>query len=187
MTRDYAEAGREAFAGAVAGQLRAARLRQKLTQAQLAGRTNGRVSKAALANYETRQRSLRIDVFWVLVRALGEDPAALLSAAERESGYGVDESDAPVIVNAAVIQASSDARLAPVQRWFKLRLRIGTTGVHPATLTLDATAINALAALMGTTPADCRAVLVAASAADRSAARADAGPRPDAAALAAAG
>jgi transcriptional regulator with XRE-family HTH domain len=170
MTRDYAEAGREAFAGAVAGQLRAARLRQKLTQAQLAGRTNGRVSKAALANYETRQRSLRVDVFWVLVRALGEDPAALLSAAERESGYGIDESDAPVIVNAAMIQASADARLAPVQRWFKLRLRIGTTGVNPATLTLDTTAINALAALMGTTPADCRAVLVAASTIDRAAA-----------------
>jgi transcriptional regulator with XRE-family HTH domain len=161
MTQNYVEPGQEAFAGAVAGQLRAARLRRKLTQAQLADLTHGRVSKAALANYETRQRSLRIDVFWVLVRALGEDPATLLSAAERESGYGIDESDAPVTVNAAAIQASTDSRLAPVQRWFKLRLRIGTTGVHPTSLTLDATAISALAELMGTTQADCRRLLVA--------------------------
>lgn len=175
MVQTYAEPRQEAFANAVAGQLRAARIRQKLTQSELAGRTGGRVSKAALANYETRQRSLRIDVFWILVRVLGEDPAALLAAAERESGYASDASDAPISVNAAAIQASTDARLAPVQRWFTLRLRIGTTSVHPASLTLDATAVNALAELMGTTPADCRRLLIETSAAGETADQAVAG------------
>ena len=162
MTQTYAEPQQEAFADAVAGQLRAARLRQRLTQSELAERTRGRVSKAALANYETRQRSLRIDVFWALVRALGEDPGALLAVAERESGYGIDGTDAPITVNAAAIQASTDARLAPVQRWFTLRLRIGATGVQPATLTLDTTAITALSELMGTTPTACRELLATA-------------------------
>lgn len=163
MAQTYSEPGQEAFADAVARQLRAARLRQKLTQSELAERTGGRVSKASLANYETRQRSLRIDVFWALVRALGEDPGALLGTAERESGYCVDASDGPLTVDVGAIQASTDVRLAPVQRWFKLRLRIGTVGASPATLTLDATAINALSELMGTTPAACREVLVAAT------------------------
>lgn len=163
MTQTFQEPQQEAFAGAVAHQLREARLSQKLTQAELAARTGGRVSKAALANYETRQRSLRIDVFWVLVRALEIDPAALLATAERESGYCVSAEASPVVIDIRAVQASDDVRLAAVKRWFALRLPQTLAARGPETVTLDDMAIGALAQLMGTTPADCRAILVDAS------------------------
>src|SRR5664279_1732444 len=71
------------FAAAVCRVLRESRRRQKLTQAEVAQRTGGLVSKAALANYETGHRSLRVDVLWVIAGALGEDLGTLLTAAER--------------------------------------------------------------------------------------------------------
>lgn len=168
MTQMFQEPEQEAFASAVAQQLRDARVRQKLTQSQLADLTGGRVSKAALANYETRQRSLRIDVFWVLVRALGEDPAALLAAAERESGFGISAEAAPMTIDIESVRNSDDARLRPVKRWFALRAphTAQTLGSRaPATVTLDDTAITALAQLMGTTPSECRGVLLSSVAA----------------------
>lgn len=162
MIQTFREPEQEAFAHAVANQLRAARMRQRITQTQLAKRTGGRVSKAALANYETKQRSLRVDVFWVLARALGEDPGAMLLAAERESGYGVASADAPISVNTAAIQQSDDPRLVPVQRWFTLRLK-SDSARDSNTLVLDVSALRALAALMGTNMTECRRILRAAS------------------------
>ena len=184
------------FSSAVAGLLRDSRVRQGLTQAQVAARTGGLVSKAALANYETGHRSLRVDVFWIVVRALGEDVGTLLSGAERlsgsvASGYGSDTDPvAPLAVDVAAVRASADPRLVPVQRWFALRLppsRSGANGPHAAggssgpwgsgalgasarrTVTLDTAALDALAILMGTTPAECRAALAEAGVLDSTA------------------
>ena len=83
MSQAYDSRSQQAFAAAVCRVMRESRRRQKLTQAEVAQRTDGLVSKAALANYETGHRSLRVDVLWVIAGALGEDLGALLSAAER--------------------------------------------------------------------------------------------------------
>src|ERR1700712_4143824 len=74
---------KEMFAAAICRLLRDSRRRQKLTQAQVAARTGGLISKAALANYETGHRSLRVDVLWVIAQALGENISSLVSSAER--------------------------------------------------------------------------------------------------------
>lgn len=159
-------AGREtqaAFAGMVAALLRASRRRQGLTQAELATRTSGLVSKAALANYETGHRSLRIDVFWVLAKALGEDPGALLAGAERGSGYGVGDDVSPIVVDVALMRENTDVRLAPVRRWFALRLQAASGRIPIRTVTLDHGAMSALAELMGVTVAECRRLVLAAA------------------------
>lgn len=151
-----------AFSGAVAALLRESRIRQGLTQAQVSARTGGLVSKAALANYETGHRSLRVDVFWLLVRALGEDAGVTLTSAERRSGYGRSaESLTALTVDTAALMASTDPRLAPVQRWFAVRLQPGKPAVR--TVTLDDGALAALSSLMGVSPEECRALLVAAA------------------------
>ena len=46
---------------------------QKLTLAEVCRRTGGAVRPSSLASYESGRRSLRIDVVWVITRALGED------------------------------------------------------------------------------------------------------------------
>ena len=160
----YQEA-QSAFSAAVATLLRDARVRQGLTQAQVAARTGGQISKAALANYETGHRSLRVDVFWLIAKALGEDAGSLLAGAERRSGYGGGRSDAAaaLTVDIAQVQASTDPRLAPVQRWFALRMPSGPGRPAPRTVTLDSLAVGALADLMGVSPASCRALLLAVS------------------------
>lgn len=160
MARGAGQQAQLAFAGAIAGLLRESRRRQGLTQAQVATRTGGLVSKAALANYETGHRSLRIDIFWVIAKALGEDAGALLAGAERGSGYGVaDEAAAPIIVDVVSMQQSTDERLAPVRRWFALRLQPSPSRLPIRTVTLDHGALSALAALMQVTPAECRRLL----------------------------
>ena len=83
MSQAYDARSQQAFAAAVCRVMRESRRRQKLTQAEVAQRTGGLVSKAALANYETGHRSLRVDVLWVIAGALGEDLGTLLCAAER--------------------------------------------------------------------------------------------------------
>jgi transcriptional regulator with XRE-family HTH domain len=151
---DSADAeAQSAFSAALAMLLRDSRIRQGMTQAQVSARTGGLVSKAALANYETGHRSLRVDVFWLLVRALGEDAAVLLSSAERRSGYGRN-ADA-----VSAVQANGDPRLAPVQRWFDLRLQSGAGRPSVRTVTLDEGALAALASLMGVSRHECRALL----------------------------
>ena len=72
--------------------LRASRRRQRLTQAEVAARTGGLVTKAALANYETAHRPLRVEVLWVIARALGENIDDLVSAAERGAVQRTDSS-----------------------------------------------------------------------------------------------
>nr|WP_275889552.1 helix-turn-helix transcriptional regulator [Nakamurella flavida] len=145
------------FAAAVCRALRESRRRQKLTQADVAQRTGGLVSKAALANYETGHRSLRIDVLWVIARALGEDLGGLLNMAER--GIGRWQSTAgtgSVTVDIDEVMEAEDPRLAPVRRWFELR----SGGGSASAMTLDDGAILALAALMNVSPAECREILV---------------------------
>lgn len=154
-----------AFASAVAELLRQARRSQRLTQTDVAERTGGAISKAALANYETGHRSLRIDVFWAIAKALGEDPGMILSAAERVSGYGADAAEGPVTVDVDAIRESSEPRLRPVRRWFEMRLQNGTAKLAVRSITLDHGALAALAELMGVSAAECRRILVAATAA----------------------
>ncbi len=150
-------AAQAAFSAALCGQLREARRRLGLTQAQLSARTGGLVSKAALANYETGHRSLRIDIFWVLARALGEDGGTLLSAAERAAGFhGDPDRPAPITVDVAGVAANIDPRLGPVRRWFDIRYPHN----RPNTETLDDAAIRALSSLMDVTPAECRHLLL---------------------------
>ncbi len=157
MSQAYDSRSQQAFAAAVCRVMRESRRRQKLTQAEVAQRTNGLVSKAALANYETGHRSLRVDVLWVIAGALGEDLGALLSAAERNvatrpSPYG----SGSITVDVHEVMASPDPRLGVVKRWFELRATSATT------TTLDDGAIAALAALMNVRPEECRRLLLAA-------------------------
>jgi transcriptional regulator with XRE-family HTH domain len=161
MVRRSGQGEQAAFASVLAALLRTSRRRQGLTQSQVAARTGGVVSKAALANYETGHRSLRVDVFWVIARALGEDPGAMLVAAERSSGYGADSKAPPVTVDVEALQASTDPRLAPVRRWFAVRLRRDGTRLAVHTVTLDHGALVALADLMGVSPDECRRLLAA--------------------------
>lgn len=81
---ELARPGELTFAGAVSRALRESRRRQNLTHADVAGRTQSLVSKAALANYETKRPEIRVDVLWVITRALGEDLGQFLAAVERE-------------------------------------------------------------------------------------------------------
>jgi len=159
MVRRSGQGEQAAFSSVLAALLRTSRRRQGLTQAQVAAQTGGVVSKAALANYETGHRSLRVDVFWVIARALGEDPGAMLIAAERSSGYGADTKAPPVTVDVEALQNSTDARLAPVRRWFAVRLRRDGTRLAVHTVTLDHGALVALADLMGVSPDECRRLL----------------------------
>ena len=158
MSQAYDSRSQQAFAAAVCRVMRESRRRQKLTQAEVAQRTNGLVSKAALANYETGHRSLRVDVLWVIAGALGEDLGTLLSAAERNvatrpSPFGTGS----IAVDVQEVMASSDPRLAVVKRWFELRANSSST------MTLDDGAIHALAALMNVRPDECRRLLMTSS------------------------
>lgn len=139
----------QSFAEAVSRTLRESRRRQKLTQAELAQRTGGLVSKAALANYETGHRSLRVDVLWIIAGALGEDLGALMTAAQTD----LLPASAPSAINVDVpaLLASNNPKLAPVRRWFELR--------QETALSLDGEAIAALAALMDVNELECRRIL----------------------------
>lgn len=155
MSDAYDSQAQEDFAAAVCQVLRESRRRHKLTQAQVAERTGGLVSKAALANYETGHRSLRVDVLWVIARALDEDVGALLSMAERSVKRRVSHPvTGAVTIDVAEVMNDRDARLDPVRRWFELR-------GDPASsvMTLDEGAVQALAAVMNVSPAECRRIL----------------------------
>ena len=89
MSQAYDARSQQAFAAAVCRVMRESRRRQKLTQAEVAQRTGGLVSKAALANYETGHRSLRVDVLWVIAGALGEDLGALLHVRVERDARGL--------------------------------------------------------------------------------------------------
>lgn len=157
MTQPLDAPSQQAFAAAVCRVLRESRRRQKLTQAEVAHRTGGLVSKAALANYETGHRSLRVDVLWIIAHALGEDLGALLTAAER--GVAIRPTIAgtgAITVDVEELMVAEDSRLDPVRRWFELR------GMSSSTVTLDEAALGALAAVMDVSAAECRTILVTA-------------------------
>lgn len=157
MSEAYDARTQELFAAAVCRALRESRRRQKMTQADVAQRTGGLVSKAALANYETGHRSLRIDVLWVIARALGEDLGGLLNIAERGIGrWQSAVGTGSITVDVGEVMEAEDPRLAPVRRWFELR----ASGGSASAMTLDDGAILALASLMNVTPAECREILV---------------------------
>jgi len=145
-----------AFARAVCRAIRDSRRRQHLTQADVAARTGGLISKAALANYETGHRGLRVEVLWVIAGALGEDVKTLLDDAARR--VGPVRSVIPggsLIVKVDDVMAATDPRLAAVKRWVELR----ATGPNTE-IVLDDGVIVALAALMNTTVDECRAILM---------------------------
>ena len=132
------------FSRALCAQLRDARRRLGLTQAQLSARTGGLISKAALANYETGHRSMRVDIFWALARALDAQPGILMAAAERSAGMTADsQAPGPVSIEIHRLMANADPRLAAARKWFELRYPSN----RPATETLDMAAVAALAAL----------------------------------------
>jgi len=160
MTQAVDERSKERFAEAVCHLLRESRRRQKLTQAQVAARTGGLISKAALANYETGHRSLRVDVLWVIARALGESIGALVSTAERGIVARPDPAGtAPMAIDLGVLRRSTDVRLAPVRRWIELRQETSSVAHGTATMVLDQGALTALAALMGVSVAECTVIL----------------------------
>ena len=149
---------KEMFAAAVCRLLRDSRRRQKLTQAQVAARTGGLISKAALANYETGHRSLRVDVLWVVAKALGESIGSLVANAERGIGHRQDaDGTSPITIDIDQVRENGDERLGSVQRWLELQqaARQSSTGL----MTLDPGAIAALSSLMGVTPDECRVIL----------------------------
>jgi transcriptional regulator with XRE-family HTH domain len=148
------------FARVVTQKLRESRRRQKLTQADVANRTRGLVSKAALANYETGHRSLRIDVLWVIARALGEDLGNLLSSVEHEVAGAVSEDSPSTIgVRVANLMRSPDSRLDPVRRWFELRRSSSAEATEDEVVHLDHDALRALGELMQVNPSDLRRML----------------------------
>ena len=140
----------QSFATAVSRVLRESRRRLKLTQAELARRTGGLVTKAALANYETGHRSLRIDVVWVLAGALGEDLGTLIATAQRQVLPTPTPTEA-VTVDVTDLLSRNDPRLAPVRRWFQMH--------RDRRVTLDHDAIAALASLMGVNEPECRRII----------------------------
>jgi transcriptional regulator with XRE-family HTH domain len=149
---------KEMFAAAVCRLLRDSRRRQKLTQAQVAARTGGLISKAALANYETGHRSLRVDVLWVVAKALGENIGSLVANAERGIGHRQDaDGSSPITIDIEEIRENGDQRLGSVRRWLDLQqaARQSPNGL----MTLDPGAIAALSSLMGVSPLECRAIL----------------------------
>lgn len=169
MSQAFDARSQQAFAAAVCRLLRESRRRQKLTQADVAQRTGGRVSKAALANYETGHRSLRVDVLWVIANALGEDLGALLGAAERGIATRATDSGGAgsVTVDVREVLASTEPHLAPVRRWFELR----AVGAPTAAVTLDEAAISALADVMTVSPAECRQILLSTTRGSRATSR----------------
>lgn len=147
----------EQFADALRAQLREARRRRGLTQAELAARTGGLVSQAAVANYETGHRSLRMTVFWTLAHALQVDSAELRRGAVHRCATPPHDSNV-VSVRVADVLATTNPELAPVRRWISIQ--------HPGevidglTERIDGGALAALARLMGMTVEECRDCLL---------------------------
>ncbi len=159
MTNAVDSWSKEMFAQAVCKLLRESRRRQKLTQAQVASRTGGLISKAALANYETGHRSLRIDVLWVIAHALGENMSTIVAAAERGLAKGHDtEAGVPVTIDLISLRGSQDPRLAAVRRWVELQNRTHG-GSQSGVIVLDQGAVDAMSSLIGVSPSICRSVL----------------------------
>ncbi len=125
MTSNVTAEHQRQFAASICRAIRESRRRQKLTQAELAARTGGLISKASLANYETGHRSLRIDVVWVIAVALGEDLETIVQRANRsiqsESGEEIDYEPAlGIVLDLRALKRSDDPDLKRVVSWYKL-------------------------------------------------------------------
>ena len=151
MSHTMRSSSQQSFAAAVGRVIRESRRRQKLTQAELAHRTGGLVTKAALANYETNHRSLRIDVVWVLAGALGENLGALMTTAQTYVPLAPTPSTETIIVDVPDLLSRNDPQLAGARRWFEMQ--------RDSQLTLNHDAITALARLMDVSEPECRRIL----------------------------
>lgn len=150
---EFSSASQQAFSAALCRALRESRRRQRLTQAEVSTRTDGLISKAALAGYETGHRPLRVQDLLVLAGALGEQVQDLVAAAERGISLLPAVTTRSLDLDAEAVNAAEDSRLIPVQRWLQLR-----TQRNP-TVTLDHQALSALSTLMNIRPAECRRLL----------------------------
>ena len=156
MTQPSDTRSQNAFARAVCRSIRESRRRQHLTQAEVAARTNGLLSKAALANYETGHRGLRVEVLWVIAHALGEDVKTLLDRAELQVRRTPSRpEDGPMTIKVDDVMAATDPRLGPVKRWVELR----ATGRNTEMI-IDDGVLGALATLMEMSIPECRRVLL---------------------------
>lgn len=146
MTTTLTVADQKRFAAATAKKLAAIRKSKRLTQAQVAARTNGAVSKASLANYETGHRSLRIDVVWIIICALGEDIGAIMQQVQREVlGYTPQTTSlAGVTLSVPAIVQDANPRLDSLRLW----LRAHQSGNPSSTIQLDGEALRHLATIM---------------------------------------
>ena len=151
MSHTIRSPSQQSFAAAVSRVIRESRRRQKLTQAELAHRTGGLVTKAALANYETGHRSLRIDVVWVLAGALGENLGAMMTTSQTYVLPAPTASTEAVIVDVTDLLSRNNPRLAGVRRWFQMR--------RDSQVTLNHEAITALASLMDVSEPECRRII----------------------------
>lgn len=140
----------DGFATSMRTVLRTARKERGWTQAELATRTGGAVTKAALAGYEIGHRSLRLATFWILAQALGFSCAELTARAERTmQGRGPH-----LRIRVQAVLHTSGPELQPVRTWLRSRYPQGAAAlsVEP----LPDGAVTALANLMGVTADACR-------------------------------
>lgn len=138
--------GQAAFAKAVSAVIKRERRHQKLTQAELATRTNGLVSKHALANYENGHRSLRIDVVWVIAGALGIDMSDLIDQAEHLVRQAPGQA---ITISIQALEESTHPSLLRILRWHKLMANPEGL-MQSRELTLNPTGLTALASYMRT-------------------------------------
>lgn len=142
------------FTAAIRTQLRKSRRRQGLSQREVARRTCGVIQPGSLANYESGHRSLRVEVLWVIAKALGEDCGRLIAGAELAMLSGGVRPGATVSVRVADVLATQDEAFAPMRKWFSIRHPGGDVG--DAMETLDEVALAALANLVCLTVDECR-------------------------------
>ncbi|WP_353650665.1 helix-turn-helix transcriptional regulator [Nakamurella sp. A5-74] len=138
------------FDAALLDQLRAARRCRGWTQRDLAGNTNGLVSKSALAGYELGQRTLRMPVAWILAQALGEKLSALISRAE----VSIRAQEPVVRLHVRRVLNSTDQKIAVVRTW--LHTRYPRDVAAAIRLSLTEQAVQALATRMQITVGECR-------------------------------
>lgn len=137
------------FSAALVDEIRDARKGRGWTQAQLAERTGGSVSKASLTGYETGRRALRVSVAWVLARALDTDLSVLIGRPEHALGSGGPG------VTLKVRQAldSTTSEMATVRTWLST---IYSPDVDFSTrMQVTDDALRALAVLMGVSTCQC--------------------------------
>lgn len=156
MAANSVNAEQAQFVRAVMRLLVTERRKQKLTQLEVAHRTNGAVTKASLANYETGHRSLRIEVAWVIARALNLDIGTICQRASAEVLDGAGHAPTPeedgydpglgIVIDLNALHRSSDPDLMRIVRWYRL-----DTDRRGLRLKLNPEAVTALANYTGRT------------------------------------